>query len=71
MFRASKDKGEFQLVDELKEKTIAALMHVMFTRGNIKPFALMFNEIHNIAKIVFMPQEKKKIDLVKHNVPKK
>lgn len=71
MFRANKDKGEFQLVDELKEKTIAALMHAMFTRGNIKPFALMFNEIHNIAKIVFMPQEKKKIDLVKHNVSKK
>lgn len=71
MFRASKDKGEFQLVDELKEKTIAALMHVMFTRGNIKPFALMFNEMHNIAKIVFMPKEKKKIDLVKHNIPKK
>lgn len=71
IFRASKDKGEFQLVDELKEKTITALMHVMFTRGNIKPFVLMFNEIHNIAKIVFMPKEKKKIDLVKHNIPKK
>lgn len=66
MFRASKEKGEFQLIDELKEKTYAALLHVMFTKGKIKPFALMFNEIHSIAKIVFMPKEKKKIDLVKH-----
>lgn len=46
-------------------------MHVMFTRNSIKPFALMFNEMHNIAKIVFMPKELKKIDLVKHNIPKK
>lgn len=71
MFRAGKDKGEFQQVDELKEKTIAALMHVMLTKGNIKPFALTFNEMHNIAKIVFMSKEKKKIDLIKHNIPKK
>lgn len=67
MFRARKEKGEFQRIDELKEKTFTALMHVMFMRGKIKTFALMFNEMHNIAKIVFMPEELKKIDLVKHN----
>lgn len=66
MFKAKKDKGEFQLFDELREKTITALMHVMFVRGVTKPFALMFNEIHNIVKIVFMPKELKKIDLKKH-----
>jgi len=66
MFRAKTDKGEFQRADELKEKTFSALMHVMFTRGKTKPFALMFNEMHNIAKIVFMPEELRKIDLVKH-----
>ena len=67
MFKARTDKGEFQLVDELKEKTVAALMHVMFVRGNTKPFALMFNEMHRIVKIVFMPSELRKIDLTKHN----
>lgn len=67
MFRVSKESKEFQKTDELKEKTVSALMHVMFIRGKTKPFALMFNETHNIAKIVFMPEENKKIDLVKHN----
>lgn len=57
MFRASKDSNEFQSIDALKEKTTAAIMHVMFTKGKTKPFALMFNEMHNIAKIVFMPEE--------------
>lgn len=67
MFKAKTDKGEFQLVDELKEKTVAALMHVMFARGNTKPFALMFNEMHRIVKIVFMPKELRKIDLKKYD----
>ena len=63
MFKANTDKGEFQRIDELKEKTVAAIMHVMFTRGKTKSFVLMFNELHNIAKVVFMPKEQKKIDL--------
>lgn len=67
MFKAKTDKGEFQLVDELKEKTMEALMHVMFVRKNTKPFALMFNEMHRIVKIVFIPSEFRKIDLKKHN----
>lgn len=67
MFKAKSDKVEFQRADELKEKTISALMHVMFTRNKRKSFAIMINEIQNIAKIVFMPEELKKIDLVKHN----
>ena len=66
MFKANTDKGEFQRIDELKEKTVAAIMHVMFTRGKTKSFVLMFNELHNIAKVVFMPKEQKKIDLKKH-----
>lgn len=66
MFKANTDKGEFQRIDELKEKTVAAIMHVMFTRGQTKSFVLMFNELHNIAKVVFMPKEQKKIDLKKH-----
>lgn len=66
MFKASKSKGEFQLIYELKDKTFTALMHVMFAKGNIKSFALLFNEIHNIAKIIFVPKEMQKIDLVKH-----
>lgn len=66
MFKANTDKGEFQRIDELKEKTVAAIMHVMFTRGKTKSFVLMFNELQNIAKVVFMPKEQKKIDLKKH-----
>ena len=60
MFKANTDKGEFQRIDELKEKTAAAIMHVMFIRGKTKPFVLMFNELHNIAKVVFVPKELKK-----------
>ena len=65
-FKALKDKGQFLFADELKEKTFKALMHVMFRKGGIKPFALLFNEMHNIGKIVFMPEYRKKIDLTKH-----
>lgn len=65
IFKAMKDKGEFQLPQELKEKTYTAIMHVMFKKNNIKAFALIFNEMHNIGKIIFQPR-KKKIDLTKH-----
>lgn len=57
MFKANTDKGEFQGIDELKEKTMSAITHVMLERGKVKPFVLMFNEIHNIAKVVFIPEE--------------
>ena len=65
IFKAMKDKGEFQLPQELKEKTYTAIMHVMFKKNNIKAFALIFNEMHNIGKIIFQPR-KRKIDLTKH-----
>lgn len=65
-FKALKNKGQFLRADELKEKTFTALTHVMFRKGGIKPFALLFNEMHNIGKIVFMPEYRKKIDLTKH-----
>lgn len=64
-FKASKDNGFFVQVDELKEKTITALMHVMHRKGITKPFDLLFNEMHHIGKILFMPKQKKKIDLTK------
>lgn len=66
-FKGLKDKGHFLRSDELKEKTFTALMHVMFRKGDMKPFALLFNEMHNIGKIIFMPENRKKIDLKKHN----
>lgn len=65
MFKARKDRGEFQLSQELKEKTITAIMHAMFKTGQHKQFALVFNEMHNVGKIIFAPR-KKKIDLTKH-----
>lgn len=55
MFKANTDKGEFQGIDDLKEKTMSAIMEVMLKKGKMKPHALMFNELHNIAKVVFMP----------------
>lgn len=67
-FKASRDKGHFLRSDELKEKTKAAVMHVMFKKNSMKPFALLFNEMHNIGKIIFMPEHRKKIDLTKHTV---
>lgn len=59
IFKANTDKGEFQGIDELKEKTVSAIMHVMSMRGESKPFVLLFNELHNIAKVVFMPEDLK------------
>ncbi len=56
MFKANTDKGEFQRIEELKEKTLDAIMYVMLDKGERKPFVLMFNELHNIAKVVFMPE---------------
>ena len=67
-FKASKNRGNFLRSDELKEKTIAAVMHVMFKKNIMKPFALLFNEMHNIGKIIFMPKHSKKIDLTKHSI---
>lgn len=67
-FKATRNKGQFLRSDEMKEKTIAAVMHVMFKNNSVKPFALLFNEMHNIGKIIFKPEHKKKIDLRKHPV---
>lgn len=67
-FKASKDKGCFLQLEELKDKTVIALMHVMFEKNKIRPFKLLFNEMHNIGKIIFMSEPKKKIDLTKHKV---
>lgn len=67
MFRARKDCGEFQSLDELKKKTLKGLMNIMFVKQNIRPFTLIFNETHSIGKIIFTPQPlRKKIDLTKH-----
>lgn len=66
-FKALKDKGQFLRIDELKDKTFTALTHVMFRKGKMKPFAMLFNEMHNIGKIIFMSEHRKKIDLKKHN----
>ena len=63
MFKARKDKSEFQFSQELKEKTITAIIHTMFKTGQHKQFALVFNEMHNVGKIIFAPR---KIDLRKH-----
>lgn len=67
-FKASKDKGFFLKSEELKDKTVVALMHVMFSKNKVRSFKLLFNEMHNIGKIIFMIEPKKKIDLTKHTV---
>lgn len=64
-FKARKDKGQFLCPDELREKTLAAMMHVMSERGCAKQYALLFNEMHNIGKIIFMPEDGKKTNLTK------
>ena len=43
-------------------------MHVMFSKNKVRSFKLLFNEMHNIGKIIFMREPKKKIDLTKHTV---
>ncbi len=52
VFKASKEKGYFLQPDELKKKTMKALLQVMFRKRSIKRFTLFFNERHNIGKII-------------------
>lgn len=55
-FKAFKDKGFFLRLDELKEKTVNAVMQVMCMKNIVKPFPLLFDEMHNIGKILFTDQ---------------
>ena len=53
VFRVKKGSTEFQRGDELKEKTMAAVLHVMNKNMNPKPFTMLFNNLHKIGKIIF------------------
>lgn len=57
-FQACGDKGQFLVLEELKEKTALALAHVMSQKECRKPFTLLFNEMHRIGKIIFMPENR-------------
>ena len=65
-FKVPKENEFFSNIDDLKRKVITALFCVMLKKGSIKEFGLMFNEKHNICKILFLSNPKKKIDLRKH-----
>lgn len=68
VFKALKDKGQFLSSDELKSRTLDALAWVMIQKGSTKQPVLLFNEKHNIGKIVFLNEQRKRIDLKKHNI---
>lgn len=53
-FKASTNKGNFWQLGELKDETIKAMMHVMAKKNSQRSFALLFNEKHNIGKILFV-----------------
>ena len=53
IFKALKNKGQFMNLKELERKTYEALIKTMFRRMCTRPFALVFNEMHNIGKIFF------------------
>lgn len=53
IFKALKNRGEFMNIEELEKKTYVALVKAMTKKFNTRPFALVFNEMHNIGKIFF------------------
>ena len=65
-FKVPRENELFSDFDDLKRKVITALLCAMLKKGSIKEFGLMFNEKHNICKILFLSTPKKKIDLRKH-----
>lgn len=69
IFRAVTDKGEFTSPEELREKTLSALLHTSHMNRNTRPFSVIFNDKHNTVNIVFRKEQPKKIDLTKHNKP--
>ena len=56
IFKALKNKGEFMSLEELERKTCNALAKAMAGKYDTRAFALVFNKMHNIGKIFFMPQ---------------
>lgn len=66
IFRALKNRGEFTRPEELREKTISAMMHTSYMNRNKRPFSVIFNDKHNTVNIVFGKEQPKKIDLKKH-----
>lgn len=71
MFRIKNGSVEFQRSDEIKEKTMAAVLHVMSKNMKPKPFTMLFNEPYKIGKIIFQLENQKKIDLKKYPRSKK
>lgn len=71
VFRALKDCREFRSPQELKEKTITALMHTMFMKKNVREFRIMFNSLHNVVNILFRTKYVSKIDITKYPKGKK
>lgn len=69
IFRAVTDKGEFTSPEELREKTLSALLHTSHMNKNTRRFSVIFNDKHNTVNIVFGKEPRKKIDITKHNKP--
>lgn len=69
IFRAVTDRGEFKSPEELREKTLSALLHTSHMNKSTRPFSVIFNDKHNTVNIVFRNEPPKKIDLTKHNKP--
>jgi len=56
MFKAELGKSEFSDVEDFRKKSYEAVMQAARESGVAKTFALMFNEIHGIGKIFFLPE---------------
>lgn len=69
IFCAVTDRGEFKSPEELREKTLSALLHTSHMNKSTRPFSVIFNDKHNTVNIVFRNEPPKKIDLTKHNKP--
>ncbi len=54
MFKTVPDGRTFLNTEDLKKKTYDAVIQVMREKRMSKPFALLFNEIHSIGKVIFV-----------------
>ncbi len=52
MFKFKNDEGEFPSVNAVKDKLLSAIQEVNMVRGTKFSFYIVFNERHNIAKMI-------------------
>lgn len=55
MFKTTPGQGAFADIEDFKRKTYEAVLQAMRESGTAMAFALMFNEMHGIGKVMLLP----------------